>query len=228
MKTFLKKRFDKGEFVGLPLTVIVATILLIIATFTGLAEVVTSSGPVTALDTSVTQFLFTHRTPFFDQFFYTVTQFGSLKVVGILIPVVIVALFVYKKRDLLLPLIISLVGSELAMYFIKLGIHRPRPGESVAYYLEKSYSFPSGHATIAMAFYGFLIYFFVRLEGRLRSSYSISLVLSLLIFLIGFSRIYLGVHYLSDVLGGYLVGGMWLLLAISLREILGWRKSKLV
>lgn len=228
MHSFVKKRLDKSEFVGLPLTVIAITILLIIATFTGLADVVMSSGPVTALDTSVTQFFFAHRTSFFDQFFYAVTQFGSLKVVGILIPVVIVALFVYKKRDLLLPLVISLVGSELAMYLIKLGIHRPRPGESVAYYLEKTYSFPSGHATISMAFYGFLIYFLMRIEGKLRLSYGVSVLLGLLIFLIGFSRIYLGVHYLSDVLGGYLVGGMWLLLAISLREILGWRRSKLV
>ena len=228
MHSFIKKRFARDSFVGLPLTVVVFSILLILATFAGLLGAVINSGPITAIDTNFTEFLFNHRSETLNQFFYAVTQFGSIKIVGILIPFTILALFYYKKRDLLLPMIVTLVGSESVAYIIKLAIHRKRPGEGIAYYVEKTYSFPSGHATITMAFYGFLIYFLLRLERQYKTSYILSVILVILIFLIGFSRIYLGVHFLSDVLGGYLVGGLWLLLSISLREILGWQKSKLI
>jgi undecaprenyl-diphosphatase len=102
--------------------------------------------------------------------------------------------------------------------------HRARPG--VAIYPENSFSFPSGHATIAVAFYGFLTYALIRSSKKWKRKINIFFVGFILIFLIGFSRLYLGVHYFSDVWGGYLAGAIWLIIAISFSEYFSYKKVK--
>ncbi|MBU4431911.1 LssY C-terminal domain-containing protein, partial [Patescibacteria group bacterium] len=81
-----------------------------------------------------------------------------------------------------------------------------------------TYSFPSGHATTAVAFYGFVTYLLMSLIKSRRRKIHIFFVGFVLIFLIDFSRLYLGVHYLSDVWGGDLVGLLWLIIGISMAE----------
>ena len=78
------------------------------------------------------------------------------------------------------------------------------------------YSFPSGHSMISMSFYGLLIFIFLRHIDCKHLRVSITAVLGFLIFLIGLSRIYLGVHYASDVIAGFIFGIMWLWLTILL------------
>ncbi|MBU1613162.1 phosphatase PAP2 family protein, partial [Patescibacteria group bacterium] len=103
----------------------------------------------------------------------------------------------------------SVGGSAVCVYILKLLITRPRP-TAIPVYIEDSFSFPSGHATVAVALYGFLLYFCVKnIANKLWRWISIT-ALFLVIFLLGFSRIYLGVHYFSDVIGGFLLGGIWL------------------
>jgi len=97
-------------------------------------------------------------------------------------------------------------------------VHRPRPLN--AFYIEDSFSFPSGHAAVAVAFYGFCAYILFRLCEQWKWKANAMMIGVSMIAFIGFSRLYLGVHYLSDVWGGYLIGALWLLFGITLGELL--------
>jgi undecaprenyl-diphosphatase len=88
----------------------------------------------------------------------------------------------------------------------------------MAVYAENSFSFPSGHATIGVAFYGFVGYVLMRFAKSWNMKVNIFFATILIIIAIGVSRVYLGVHYISDVWSGYLVGSMWLIIAISFSE----------
>jgi undecaprenyl-diphosphatase len=103
-------------------------------------------------------------------------------------------------------------------------INRARP---VAEHLVsvETLSYPSGHAMMAMAFYGILIYLFWQFPWNKLLKYTITMVLLLLILSIGISRIYLGVHYPSDILGGYAAGFMWVLFCIIIFHVMKIFKS---
>lgn len=97
---------------------------------------------------------------------------------------------------------INLTAITLINLIIKMVVHRDRPLD-IGLIIETSYSFPSGHAMVSMAFYGFLIYLIYNKVKNHRKKFFYCTFLGLLILFIGFSRIYLGVHYTSDVLAGY-------------------------
>jgi len=108
---------------------------------------------------------------------------------------------------------------------LKLVIRRPRPPGAAALLQHFSWSFPSGHAMASLIGYGMLAYVLTLLWIHRRSA-QIAVVLgaALLIIAIGFSRLYLGVHYFSDVVGGYAAGVLWLSACISGLEVArGWR-----
>lgn len=116
---------------------------------------------------------------------------------------------------------INLVVSFVLNIIIKTIIARPRPvGHNLI--TEGGYSFPSGHSMISMAVYGFLIYYIYKNVSNKMWRWLLIILLSLLILIIGFSRIYLGVHYASDVLAGYLLSLIWLITFITIIE----RKTK--
>jgi undecaprenyl-diphosphatase len=124
---------------------------------------------------------------------------------------IIAILYFKNKKKFIIPFTLVVVGAEIVTFFGKILFHRPRPLYAV--FQETDFSFPSGHATIAVAFYGYLAYILVK-SLRKRSGWPISLIAFLIIVLIGFSRLYLGVHYVSDVLAGYLVGTVFLIAGI--------------
>lgn len=98
---------------------------------------------------------------------------------------------------------------------LKIIVQRPRP---VGYRLidEKGYSFPSGHSMVSAAFYGFIIYLVYKNIKNKYIKYSIITILILLILCIGISRVYLGVHYTSDVIAGFLISICYLIIFISI------------
>lgn len=116
---------------------------------------------------------------------------------------------------------INLVVIFLLNIVIKNIVGRPRPiGHNLI--TEGGYSFPSGHSMISMAVYGFLIYYIYKNVNNKLWKWILIIILSLLILIIGFSRIYLGVHYASDVLAGFLLALIWLITFITIIE----RKTK--
>ncbi len=108
---------------------------------------------------------------------------------------------------------INLIGIFLLNQLLKHIIQRPRPVD-INIINENGYSFPSGHSMISMAVYGFLIYYIYKNMKNKRLKWLLILLLSILILLIGFSRIYLGVHFASDVLGGFILSLIWLIIFI--------------
>ncbi len=118
-----------------------------------------------------------------------------------------------NKRDA------KFITSNLVIVFLlnkilKLIIARPRPSVLRLVY-EEGYSFPSGHAMVSMGFYGFLIYLAYKNIKNKKIKIPLIIFLSILILLIGVSRIYLGVHYATDIIGGFLIAIIYLILFIK-------------
>mgnify|MGYP001587664970 FL=1 len=174
-------------------------------------------GQIIAIDTRVANFFFEFRNTEFISFFTWVTLLGEWQIIVIGAVIVSLLLWLWPRRIYIAPLWIAIASSELFTFLAKLAIHRPRP--ELAYYLENGFSFPSGHATIAVAFYGFLIYILLREVKNWGHRTSIIFGGFVIILAIGISRLYLGVHYLSDVGGGYLSGALGLIIGIVLFEL---------
>ena len=113
----------------------------------------------------------------------------------------------------------DLVGVTLVNQVIKHIIRRPRP--NVLRLVEESgYSFPSGHSMVSMAFYGIIIYLVYKNVSNKYLKWILIILLSLLILSIGFSRIYVGVHYFTDVVGGFFLALAYLIVYIYIYNIL--------
>ena len=148
------------------------------------------------------------RTPFLNDAMRLITGLASAPALTGLSLVLIWAL---RKSPFEVPLIANLGISVILNLGLKALFTRPRPTGVTRLVMESGYSFPSGHSMAAAAFYGFLIYLIWRGGASKRAKKWGTALLCLVILLVGFSRIYLGVHYLSDVLGGYLAAGFYLL-----------------
>lgn len=140
-----------------------------------------------------------------------ITNFGGAI---FLITLTVILVILIKNKKIGLSIFSNLVIITVLNQLLKRILQRPRPTE-FRIIEETGYSFPSGHSMVSMAFYGYLIYLIYKyVENRYVRWISIVL-LSVLICSIGVSRIYLGVHYTSDVLGGFLVSISYLILFIS-------------
>ena len=144
---------------------------------------------------------------------YAITQLSSVQLMKFVYPLLIVVLLIFKHFRKALFAFVAGVGGLLLIYFMKILYERPRP-EFPILYREESFSFPSGHATFSFIFYGTLAYFIWLTDLPKIWKYITMIFLILLSFLIGFSRVYLHVHYASDVLGGFCLGYSWLFLMI--------------
>lgn len=119
---------------------------------------------------------------------------------------------VLKQRKYLIVLFGNLLLTVLLNLAIKGSFMRVRPPEKLRLVLETGYSFPSGHSMLAASFYGFLIFMIWQTHMTRRHKFSGSAACILIVLLVGISRIYLGVHYTTDVLGGFLVSTIYLIL----------------
>lgn len=154
-------------------------------------------------------------------FFIFITSFGSTAISCLIVILVGVICWIIRQPYILIGLLVSTIGSSIFTFLSKLLFHRVRPADALL--LEQSYSFPSGHATIAIALYGFLAYLAIRFSPNFIRQVRIFFTMFLFAVLLGLSRIVLNEHYLSDVLGGFLVGTLWLIVSISLTEWLSAR-----
>jgi len=154
-----------------------------------------------------------------------ITTFGS-KLVIISVSIITVYLLFTKKRHYWesLMVVVSLSGGWLLNEFLKLLFHRQRP--DITWLVEAhGYSFPSGHAMLSAVFYGFLAYLLWGNFPNKKSCIIAVLAMGMLILFIGISRIYLGVHYPSDVLAGFAAGGFWLTGCILATQTIRYYKS---
>ena len=133
--------------------------------------------------------------------------------------------FVIKDKKIGISIITNLGIVTILNQIIKFIMQRPRPTE-FRIIEETGYSFPSGHSMVSLAFYGYLIYLIYKYINNKHLKRTLIIILSVLICIIGVSRIYLGVHYTSDVLGGFLISFAYLIIYIELVNKFVLEKNK--
>lgn len=178
--------------------------------------------PLTAFDQSVLEWLRAYRTPTGLAIARAISALGSSYAIVLLGLSTAIVLTVKRLGVVLEGWIIAFAGGGILNQVLKQVIRRPRPEHSV---IVTSWSFPSGHAMESLIGYGLLAYLLIVLfpGARALRVWIIGGAL-LLILAIGFTRLYLGVHYFSDVVGGYAAGALWLSACISGLEIIRrWR-----
>jgi len=205
------RRLTPGQYLGLHLTVGLLAAAGCLWLFGGVVEDLLTGDPLVGFDRTVDEYLHSHATPHLTTFFLIVTAFGSTVAV-VLLGIAVAALLARGRRwTLLWTWIVAVAGSAILNQLLKGIFQRPRPHFAHPLVVETSYSFPSGHAMESFVAYGMVAYLAVLLwlrswEARVAAVCGAALV----VVLIGFSRMYLGVHYFSDVVAGYAAGGVWL------------------
>ncbi|HET7276388.1 MAG TPA: phosphatase PAP2 family protein [Longimicrobiaceae bacterium] len=177
--------------------------------FAFLADAV-MEGETRQLDRALMVWLNARSTPTLDIVALEVTTLGGAVVVWMTVLVSSAFLWVTRHRYSVLLLWVAVLGGNLLSSLLKMTFDRPRPDlfEWLTPYAGMS-SFPSGHSTSAMVVYTTLAYLIARLESTRRLRIMTYSFAGVVIIMIGISRVYLGVHYPSDVIGGYLVGFTW-------------------
>ncbi len=148
------------------------------------------------------------------QIMLTISFFADLKILVFLSLVILLVLFFRKEKKNAFFFSITMLSSAILTQIIKLIVARPRPELSVV--LKDSYSFPSSHAVLSVVFFSLVIYLF---KDDIRNKFTkIVFIITniLLITLVGFSRVYLNAHWLSDVLAGFALGLFLLLFSLNI------------
>jgi hypothetical protein len=169
-------------------------------------------------DSSIYETLMGFRCSFLDNFFKAITWFGNpMTIIGL----IVIFIAIFRNKDSLL-LTISALDSVIVNSIIKHIVKRDRPN-ILRLVSESGYSFPSGHAMISVCVYGFLFYLaMVRIKNKYLRWVS-CLILGFLILGIGISRIYVGVHYASDIIAGYALAGIEIILLIQCEDLIKLR-----
>ena len=185
------------------------------ALFFAIAWNVSARSSLAALDVQVAMWLHAHAIPALTAIMLAVTQLHSTVAMTVLSVVFAVALARLRERYWILTLACSVGGAMLLNLLLKQAYERARPHFDDPLVTLGTYSFPSGHTTAAVAFYGVLAAFLVSrfYDRRLRAAIATGAIA--MIALVAFSRLYLGAHYLSDVLAALCSSTAWLVLCLS-------------
>lgn len=227
-RRFVAARFDRKSQVGIGLTISVVVFALAVWALSGLLDAVLDNDWLVRMDGIVESWFHGHATPTGVAVFNGVTQLGSP--VGVAVVVVVIALYLWRvgAHLLLWAWLGTNAGGAVVEYVLKATVHRTRPQYAAAYLHGHSYSFPSGHTMGSTICYFLLAYLISSHPGvTLRARRLVVAAAVLLVSAIGFSRLYLGVHYPSDVLGGCMAGLAWLAACGGVRRILIVREGLL-
>src|SRR5467141_3402878 len=218
--TFVAARFAGGEYLGLHLTIGLAISLAGLWVFAGITEAVIHHDPLTQFDVTLLDWIHAHATPAGYAVFNAISLLGSPVTLTILALGVGLLLAARRQWILLGGWLAAFAGGGLLDTVLKLVIQRPRPPYAAAFLHDYSWSFPSGHAMESLIGYGMLAYVLAILWIHRRGARVVVVLgAGVLILAVGISRLYLGVHYFSDVVGGYAAGVLWLSACISGLEV---------
>ena len=222
LRTFLREKFHQYD-VTLPyiITVVVALIVVVVGInlFIELTETL-KSDLLAEYDHNITEYVISHRSEALTKYFVFVTHVGDIYGYAIVLIVFAgLSYFVFKQWKLMLQVFFVLALSAISNLILKRFVDRARPGIEHMVSVE-TLSYPSGHAMSAMAFYGFLIYLIYRFRINSFLKYGIIFLLGILILSIGLSRIYLGVHFPSDIAGGFIAGFIWVVFCILIFDLI--------
>jgi membrane-associated phospholipid phosphatase len=221
---WLRRRLTPSEYLGLYLTLGLLTAAGCLWLFGRLAEDIVTNDSLVSFDQRAATTIHELMTPGLTTFFLAVTALGSIEAIALVSLVGAVVFGAWRRWLLFAMWLIAAGGSVGLLLLLKALFARPRPYVEHPLLLETYYSFPSGHAMEAVVLYGMLAYFAVLALRTWRAHVAIIVGTSLLVLLISFSRLYLGVHYFSDVVAGLAAGGVWLSTCITVMEFV--RRNK--
>lgn len=184
------------------------------ALFSAMASAV-QTGLTQTFDVAILQQLEAIRTPFLDEVMLELTALGGGSVLVMIVLIASLFLWITDHKWSVYLVIISVVGGQILNQVLKLQFHRARPTEVVMGQHVATLSFPSGHAMTSIIAYGAIAYLVGRLGPTPTLRRLVWAVAAVIVCAIGFSRIYLGVHYPSDIVAGFLGGAAWLAFVAS-------------
>lgn len=209
---FLRARISPESFVGLHLTAGLLVLGVALVVFGVIAASVAKGNGLTLIDARLNLWLHLHNTSQLTRLFLFISKLHSNLIVAAVTLAISACLWLKHLRYWFMTVVLAVFGGMLLNVMLKYTFERPRPYFEDPIRVLTTYSFPSGHTMLATVFYGALWAFVVsRSRGWILRAAEIMLAL-FMIALVGFSRMYLGVHYLSDVLGAIAEGLAWLAL----------------
>ncbi len=180
-----------------------------------------------AIDTATTNFINTISYPWLINTMGWITEAGSVMFLTIASIILAVYLFFFSSfsRWVTVFFAINMGGISALTKLLKISYGRKRPSE-LEQYDGTGFSFPSGHTTGSIVFYGFMIYLVTVSHLGKRLKWTINIFIALFAFSIGISRLFLGVHFITDVMAGISFGLSWLLICIMALEITLWNQRR--
>lgn len=224
---FLLDRLSPHGYLGLHLTMGMLLIIGASGLFGWIAQDVVAGDPLTVVDLHVAAWLHERQTPGIITTMQLVSGLASTTWVTFVSIVSALVLSWKKCWYWVLALVLVVPGGMLLNLFLKSSFHRQRPSFADSLLFFDGYSFPSGHTMAATLLYGLLAAFTLNSLDVWRWRWRVGAVLGafVMVLLVGFSRVYLGAHYLSDILGGVAAGLAWLALTITAVDILRRRRN---
>ena len=228
LRQFLRERFHQDNpLFSYYLTILISFVIFVVSLnlFVEITEDLREN-ELTAFDDRISATIQSYRSPLLTPVFEFITHLGDR--VAYFIAALIVAAFFYFKYGrwkFTLQTILVLLLSSLSNVVLKKVINRERPTFEHLVAVS-TLSYPSGHSMSAMAFYGFLIYLSFRFSGSWWAKFASLIGFGLLILLIGISRVYLGVHYPSDVIAGFMGGLIWVAFCVVIFNIVDLYRQK--
>ena len=222
LRQFLENKLNQYN-TTLPyvITVIIALVIVVggINLFVELTDTLKTE-MLANYDTAITDYVISYRTPTLTAYFKFMTNvgdtYGYLIVLSIFL---LISLLVFKRWKYVVQATLVLALATISNMMLKRFIDRARPGIEHLVSVE-TLSYPSGHAMSAMAFYGFLIFLVLKFKIQKTFKYLLVLLLTVLILSIGISRIYLGVHFPSDIAGGFIAGFIWVVFCVLVFDLI--------
>ena len=148
---------------------------------------------------------------YFTNVYKVITFLGSTEFIVSLCAIFLVLFIILKKKNIGITISVVLIISTLVNNLLKIILMRERP-EVLAFVAEHSYSFPSGHTMASVSMYGILLYFVLKSQMNNKLRIGLSSILTILPILVALSRVYLGAHFMSDVIGAFIVSIILLLI----------------
>jgi membrane-associated phospholipid phosphatase len=218
---FLTRRLRPSGAFGLSLTVGLVVIVAAGWAFGTLAENIIERDDLAVHDSPVAAWLAAHRVEWLTTTMRAVTWLGSgwVTIPLVIAACVVLALPGHRRRTVLTGATV-IVGTTVLVHSIKFLMARPRPTLADVVATATGFAFPSGHSAQALATYGLLAYLACLHLPRWRHRVAVWTAAVVVILLVGFSRLYLGVHWLTDVLGGYALAAMWLAAVLTVASTL--------
>lgn len=211
---FLNNRLSKNIFIWLPLTILTLLFFYILIEYILFTDAVLDWEMITQIDIRLSDFFYYFKDNRLINLFLLISYLWNYIIVFLITIIFSILLYIKWKNYEIMWLLVSIFSSTFIVVISKILIERNRP--ELAVYIENNYSFPSFHATISISLYWFIIFILAKKYKKFKTKINIYFSWIFIAFFIGFSRLYLNVHYLSDAISWWTLWTLWLIFWITI------------